>query len=98
MGHFLLALIDAKQRLYSEREEFPQLSEKVTGLLRSFTSRKLRELLKLHQFGKLVLHFLNSKEKIMDLITRPQDNSESIELYQGYVSSLEDLARKSINL
>jgi len=97
IGQFILALLDPKQKLYSEESTFPQLSEKIADLLRSFTSRKLRDLLRLHQFAKLVLHFLNSNEELIDLVKRPQDNSDNIYLYRGYISSLTALAEKSIN-
>ena len=96
MGHFLLALVDAKQKLYMEKNEFPMLGAKVTGLLRSFTSRKLKELLKLHQFTKLLLHFINSKEEMMGFVSHSQDGSECTELFESYIASLEQLARKSI--
>ena len=44
MGYFLLALIDSKHRFLIDRNEYSELSSKITGLLRSFTSKKLKDI------------------------------------------------------
>lgn len=90
-GHFLIALIDLKGRLYEEMIEFPGIDGKISDLLRYFTSNKLKDLLRFHQFSSLILHFLSKEEEIESLASKSQSSEANRKAYRRFAYSLRTL-------
>jgi len=90
-AHFLFALVDIKGRLYEENAAFPQLERDIKDLLRSFTSKKLKDLLRFHQFSSLILHFLVQNSEISELISKSKGDEMTKDAFQRYTVSLRTL-------
>uniref|UniRef100_A0A7S3NV36 Uncharacterized protein n=1 Tax=Euplotes crassus TaxID=5936 RepID=A0A7S3NV36_EUPCR len=91
-NHFLLALVDLKGILYEETALFPRLEEKVKDLCRSFTSKKLKDLLRLRPFAGLLLNFLSQQSEIRAIISNSKDDETSKEAFRDHTSALRHLA------
>lgn len=90
-AHFMLALIDIKGRLYEESTVFPQLERDIKDLLRSFTSKKLKDLLRFHQFSSLILYFLSQNSEITSIISKSKGDEETKDAFRRYSVSLRTL-------
>lgn len=82
---FLVALIDNKKRYTHENSRYVELRTQISSMLSCFNKNKIDALLKLPEFSKLVLYFLNQP---IDEIFKDRSDPEVVKVYSAQINEL----------
>jgi hypothetical protein len=93
--YYLIALIDTKQKYVPDYEAYPSVCSNINSMLRSFNTKKAKNLFAQKEFSYLLLNYFKT-ENIQQLLDERKD-AESRAIYQAEVKAMIEHASKVVS-